>query len=62
MGRPSLPKREAKAVLIGARFSPDESKCVNAAANSYERGKSAWIRETLLSAAASLTTTRQIKA
>ena len=57
MGRPSLPKREAKAILIGARFSSDESKRVHDAVNRSKLGKSAWIRETLLA-----TAIRQIKA
>jgi hypothetical protein len=50
MGRPRLAKGEAKGVLIGARFSPEEAKKVNDTASKYERGKSEWIRKTLLSA------------
>jgi hypothetical protein len=50
MGRPRLEKGKAKGVLIGARFSPDEAKRVNATAEKYEHGKSEWIRRTLLSA------------
>lgn len=51
MGRPKLPKGEVKDVLIGAKFSPDEAKRVQAAANLAQMGKSKWIRKTLLSAA-----------
>ena len=51
MGRPTLPKGEAKGVLIGARFSPDESKAVHDAVKRAKQVKSSWIRETLLTAA-----------
>jgi len=51
MGRPTLPKGEAKGVLIGARFSPDESKRVNDAVKRSKQGKSEWIRAMLLTAA-----------
>lgn len=51
MGRPKLPKGEAKGVLIGARFSQDEAKRVVAAARRTGKVKSDWVRTTLLSAA-----------
>ena len=51
MGRPKLPKGELKGVLIGARFAPDESKCVHDAIKRENAGKSEWIRKALLSAA-----------
>jgi hypothetical protein len=51
MGRPRLPKSEAKGVLVGARFSPPEAKAISKAANKAEEGKSEWIRRTLLWAA-----------
>lgn len=50
MGRPTLPKGEAKGVLIGARFSPDEAKKVVAAVKSAKLNKSEWVRKILLSA------------
>ena len=53
MGRPKLPKGESKDILIGARFSPDESKAVNAAVKLAGNTKSEWIRKALLSAAGS---------
>jgi hypothetical protein len=53
MGRPKLPKGESKDTLIGARFSPDESRTVIAAVKRSGQGKSAWIRKALLSAAES---------
>ena len=51
MGRPVLPKGEAKGVLIGARFSPDEASKVHAAVKQAKLIKSDWVRKTLLSAA-----------
>lgn len=51
MGRPKLPKGTTKGVLIGARFSPDESKLVHDAVKRAGLGKSEWIRNTLLAAA-----------
>ena len=51
MGRPKLPKGEAKGVLIGARFSPDEAKKVHAAVRREKQVKSEWVRKTLLTAA-----------
>ncbi len=55
MGRPTLPKGEAKGVLIGARFSTDEAKQVEAAANRAKQNKSAWVRDVLLSTAQAVT-------
>lgn len=52
LGRPRLPKGEAKGVLIGARFSPDEARRVESAAKNRHQSKSEWVRETLLCAAA----------
>jgi hypothetical protein len=51
IGRPSLLKRDAKGVLIGARFSPVESRAVHNAVGRAKKTKSAWIREVLLTAA-----------
>jgi hypothetical protein len=51
MGRPKLPKGEVKDVLIGAKFSPHESKQVHDAVKRANVGKSEWVRKTLLSAA-----------
>lgn len=53
MGRPRLKKAEFKGILIGARFTPDESKTVHNAVKRSEIGKSEWIRKALLSAAGS---------
>ena len=51
MGRPRLPKGQAKDVLIGARFSPPEARTVTAAVRRSKRVKSDWVRGALLSAA-----------
>lgn len=51
MGRPKLAKGEAKGVLIGARFAPDEAKTVHDAVKRSGLVKSDWIRNTLLAAA-----------
>ena len=51
MGRPKLPKGEAKGVLIGARFSADEAKTVDQAAKRVGKVRSEWVRSTLLDAA-----------
>jgi hypothetical protein len=51
MGRPRLPKGETKDILIGARFSPDESRVVNSAVKRAGQSKSEWIRKALLGAA-----------
>ena len=53
MGRPKLPKGEAKGVLIGARFAPDEARRVESAAKHARQTKSNWVREKLLDAATS---------
>lgn len=52
-GRPKLKKAEYKGTLIGARFMPDESKCVHDAVKRSGQVKSDWIRKALLSAAGS---------
>jgi len=51
IGRPRLNKAEAKGVLIGARFAPDEAKRVERAARTAQQNKSQWVRAILLSAA-----------
>lgn len=48
IGRPKVPKREAKAVLIGARFSPPEARAVENAVQKSSLDKSKWIRTKLL--------------
>ena len=50
VGRPKVPKSKAKAVLIGARFAPDEARQVSEAAKRANLDKSKWVRSTLLAA------------
>jgi hypothetical protein len=51
MGRPKLPKGEAKGVVIGARFSPAESTVIHTAIKNSKQEKPAWVRTALLDAA-----------
>jgi hypothetical protein len=53
MGRPRMPKDQAKGVLIGARFSPPEAQVIIDAVRRAGQVKSEWIRTTLLSVATS---------
>ena len=48
MGRPRLPKNEARKILIGAKFSPPEARSVEQSARESNLDKSKWIRERLL--------------
>jgi hypothetical protein len=47
-GRPKVAKAKFKGVYIGARFSPDEAKQVEANVKKSKKAKSKWIRERLL--------------
>ena len=60
MGRPKLPKGEAKGVLIGARFSPPEAKIVTDAVRRAKLVKSEWVRTVLLSASKQRESGRQL--
>ena len=51
MGRPKQPKGRIKGILIGARFSQNESNRVHEAIARSRKEKSQWIRNALLSAA-----------
>jgi uncharacterized protein (DUF1778 family) len=51
LGRPKLAKGKAKANFINLRFSADEAKQIDAAAERANQKRSRWARETLLSAA-----------
>lgn len=51
VGRPKLPKGDAKDVLIGARFAPDEAEKVEKAARRASQNRSEWVRSVLLNAA-----------
>jgi hypothetical protein len=47
VGRPKLPKDEAKGKIVPVRFEPEDLKLVTAAAKAGNQTLSAWIRQTL---------------
>jgi hypothetical protein len=47
VGRPALPKGNAKAVMLRVRVTPDELKTFGAKAKSHGQTVSEWIRSTL---------------
>ena len=47
MGRPKLPKGEAKGRIVPVRFTTEAMKAVEAAAKSNKQTVSEWIRSTL---------------
>ena len=51
LGRPKLAKGKAKAQFINLRFSPDEARQIDSAAERANLKRAKWARETLLSAA-----------
>jgi hypothetical protein len=51
IGRPRLPKGEAKQGRLYCRLSQPEAAEIEAAARAEKKSKSLWVRETLLSAA-----------
>jgi predicted HicB family RNase H-like nuclease len=50
VGRPKLPKGEAKGKIVALRFSADDVKRVNLAAKAKKQTVSEWIRGTLSAA------------
>lgn len=48
LGRPKLPKGQAKPVLIAARFTASESEQVHDAIRASGKSKSEWVRGRLL--------------
>lgn len=51
IGRPPLPKGEAKGALLSVRFSADERRTLQGAAERSGESLSEWARRTLLSVA-----------
>jgi predicted HicB family RNase H-like nuclease len=47
VGRPKLPKGEAKGRIVPVRFNPETIKAVEAAARAKNQSVSEWIRSTL---------------
>ena len=52
MGRPKLPKGEAKGRIVPVRFSAEEVQRITKAANAKDQKLSEWIRSTLNEATA----------
>lgn len=50
VGRPKLPKGEAKGKIVPVRFSAEERKAIETAAKSKKLSVSEWIRGTLQAA------------
>jgi uncharacterized protein (DUF1778 family) len=50
VGRPKLPKGEAKGKIVAIRFAPEEIKAIAAAAKANDQNFSEWIRSTALAA------------
>ena len=50
VGRPKLPKGNAKAEMLRVRATPDELKAFDKAAKASKQKRSEWIRGTLLAA------------
>jgi len=47
VGRPKLPKGEAKGRIVPVRFTPDETRVIEAAARASKQTVSEWIRSML---------------
>jgi predicted HicB family RNase H-like nuclease len=47
VGRPRLPKGEAKGKIVPIRFAPEDLKAITAAAKASDKTVSQWIRSTL---------------
>jgi len=52
VGRPKLPKGEAKARIVPVRFNADDLKAIEDAAKASQQNLSEWIRSTLNAAIA----------
>jgi uncharacterized protein (DUF1778 family) len=50
VGRPKLPKGEAKGKIVAMRFDPEELKRLDAAAKASKKSRSDWMRSTLFAA------------
>ena len=47
IGRPKLPKGEAKGRIVPVRFRPEDIKAIEAAAKASKQTVSEWIRSTI---------------
>ena len=51
MGRPKLPKNEARNILMTTRVNANEERAIKAAVKASRLEKTAWLRNALLAAA-----------
>jgi len=47
IGRPKLPKGQAKGKIVPVRFTPDDLKAIGAAAKANKQTVSEWVRSTI---------------
>jgi hypothetical protein len=47
VGRPKLPKGEAKGRIVPVRFTPDDLKAIEAASRAKNQSVSEWVRNTI---------------
>jgi uncharacterized protein (DUF1778 family) len=50
VGRPKLPKGEAKGKIVAMRFDSEDLKRIDAAAKTQRKSRSEWMRNTLFAA------------
>lgn len=50
VGRPKLPKGEAKGKIVAMRFDTEDLKRIDAAAKASKKSRSDWMRSTLFAA------------
>ena len=53
LGRPKLPKSEARTIMLSTRVNADENKAVQNAISKSGKKKTVWMREAMLAAATS---------
>jgi hypothetical protein len=50
MGRPKLPKSEARTIMLSTRVNAVESKAINRAVEASGKDKTVWIRDAIMAA------------
>lgn len=51
LGRPKLPKSEARSIMLSTRVNADENKLIQAAIKQSGVDKTVWLRDSLIAAA-----------
>ena len=51
MGRPKLPKNEARKIMLSTRVNEDENRAIKAAIKAADEDKTVWMRNALLQVA-----------